>query len=94
MIWKAAMYFSPRTIRGYVVVPTLSSLSECDISLQIIVFQTSFEIYQKTPTTEKPSEYKNCINSSGFFCHIIHSIRTGYECSQCSKTPSSSSFFN
>lgn len=63
---KQCTVLFPRTIRRYAVVPTLSSLSEGDVSLQFIAFQTSLEMHQHT--TEKPFKYKGLFFVLKFFC--------------------------
>uniref|UniRef100_A0A8C6HNS6 Zinc finger protein 938 n=1 Tax=Mus spicilegus TaxID=10103 RepID=A0A8C6HNS6_MUSSI len=85
----------PRTIRRYVVIPTMRRHGECDISLQVNGFPASMGIHQNTPIGVKPYEYKEYGKSPvrpGLLCicSVTHTIGKCYECDECGKDLSSS----
>ncbi|XP_032770690.1 zinc finger protein 431-like isoform X2 [Rattus rattus] len=93
---KQCTLVSPRTIRKYIVIPTMRKHDDCHTSLQLTDFPTSMAMHQQTHTGEKPHEYKECRNSSVYTgslctCHVTHSIGKYCAHNQCGKTLSPSS---
>ncbi|KAL6088133.1 hypothetical protein STEG23_014571, partial [Scotinomys teguina] len=92
---KIGTSLSPRKIRRYAVVTTMSRQCDGETSVELIGFPTSLGIHQHTYTGEKAYEYKDFGNSvctgSCCACNMTPTIGKCYEFSQCGKALSSSS---